>query len=83
VFFLFAQLKPQLEREEEVYTADGYIEQGSWKGLKTEVYERLGGVLSHPSRKNKNAARMGHRDPTLSKEMLRAYSPITRSRAGM
>jgi hypothetical protein len=68
VFFLFAQLKPQLEREEEVYTADGYVEQGA---------------LSHPSRKNKNAARMGHRDPTLSKEMLRAYSPITRSRAGM
>jgi hypothetical protein len=29
VFFLFAQLKPQLEREEEVYTADGYIEQGA------------------------------------------------------
>jgi hypothetical protein len=28
VFFLFAQLKPQLGREEEVYTADGYVEQG-------------------------------------------------------
>jgi hypothetical protein len=30
VFFLFAQLKPQLEREEEVYTADGYIEQAAF-----------------------------------------------------
>jgi hypothetical protein len=29
VFFLFAQLKPQLEREEEVYTGEGYVEQGA------------------------------------------------------
>jgi len=40
VFFLFSQLKPQLWREEEVYTADGYVEQGAWKGLKTGGYER-------------------------------------------
>jgi hypothetical protein len=34
VFFLFAQLKPRREREEEVYTADGYVEQGAlyWSG---------------------------------------------------
>jgi hypothetical protein len=31
VFFLFAKLKPQLEREEEVYTADGYIEHGVFR----------------------------------------------------
>jgi hypothetical protein len=68
VFFLFAQLKPQLEREEEVYTADGYVEQGA---------------LSHPCHNNKDVARVGHPDPTLTKETLRAYSPITRSRAGI
>jgi hypothetical protein len=34
VFFLFTQPKQQLEREEEVYTADGYVEQGAlyWSG---------------------------------------------------
>jgi hypothetical protein len=29
-------------------------------------------VVSHPSRKNKNAARMGHPDPTLSMKMQSA-----------
>ncbi|MFY9855526.1 MAG: hypothetical protein WAK26_16775 [Terracidiphilus sp.] len=39
VFFLFAQLKPQLEREEEVYTADGYAGQGAL--LATAIAQRF------------------------------------------
>jgi hypothetical protein len=44
VFFLFARLKPQLEREEEVYTADGYVEQRAFGFVSGHDFSRAENV---------------------------------------
>jgi len=57
VFFLFTQPKQQLEREEEVYTADGYVEQRASDWVSKWAVLKGARLLAHHAQPRRHVVR--------------------------